>query len=141
MGFWVVQFDLACEYLMHLTSYTIVKSHMYLQVYCICLSSAPPPAPNVTNISFAVGTSFSVEWSEPVEIVDGTDFYIAPNDLNCTRDTVTMSTCQYSIANQGQTYNITVSTHNSTLNCGTQRSEATATVNLQGMHKYILISD
>ena len=102
------------------------------------LSSAPPPAPNITNVGFAVGESFSVEWSgESAEVVDGIDFYIVPDELNCTRDSVTISTCQYSTAHLGQAYNFTVLTHNNTPNCGTQESEATVTVNLQGMRKYI----
>ena len=101
----------------------------------ICLSLAPPPAPNITNVSFTVGASFSVEWSEPTEIVDGTDFYIAPNDLNCTRDNVTISTCLYSTGHLGQVYNFTVSTHNNTPDCGIQISEVTVMVNLQGMQR------
>ena len=106
-----------------------------LQIYSllVCLSLAPPPAPNITSVSFTVGARFSVEWSEPAEIVDGTNFYVASNDLNCTRDNVTMSTCQYSTAHLGQAYNFTVFTHNNTPNCGAQISEATVTVNLQGM--------
>lgn len=116
----------------HLTKCTGI-----LQIYflLICLTSAPPPAPNITNVSFTVGASFSVEWSEPAEIVDGTGFYIAPNDLNCTRDNVTISTCLYSTAHLGQVYNFTVSTYNNTPNCGTQISEATVTVNLQGTQR------
>ena len=111
-----------------------MKNHV-IAIYflLICLSLAPPPVPNITNVSFTVGASFSVEWSEPTEIVVGTDFYIAPNDLNCTRDNVTISTCLYSIAHLGQAYTFTVSTYNNTPNCGTQISEATVTVNLQGM--------
>lgn len=106
-----------------------------MQIYSllVCLFLAPPLAPNITSVSFTVGASFSVEWSKPAEIVGGTDFYIASNDLNCTRDNVTMSTCQYSTAHLGQLYNFTVFTHNNTPNCGTQISEATVTVYLQGM--------
>ena len=107
----------------------------------ICLSSAPPPAPNITNVGFAVGRSFSVEWSESAEVVDGIEFHIVPDELNCTRDSVTVSRCQYSTAHLGQAYNFMVLTYNNTPNCGTQQSEATVTINLQGMHKYILISD
>ena len=107
----------------------------------ICLSLASPPAPNISNVSFAVGRSFSVEWSESAEVVDGIEFYVVPDELNCTRDSVTVSTCQYSTAHLGQAYNFTVLMHNNTPNCGTQQSEATVTVNLQGMRKYILISD
>lgn len=116
-----------------------MKTHIYRYnlSLLICLSSAPPPASNITNVGFAVGESFSVEWSEPAEVVDGIDFYIVPDELNCTRDSVTISTCQYSTAHLGQAYNFTVLTHNNTPNCGTQESEATITVNLQGMHKYI----
>ena len=111
----------------------IVKTILQILSLLICLSLAPPLAPNITIVSFAGGASFSVEWSESAEVIDGIDFYIVPDELNCTGDSVTVSTCQYSTAHLGQTYNFTVLTYNNTPNCGTQQSEATVTVNLQGM--------
>ena len=70
-----------------------------------------------------------MEWSEPAEMIDGIDFNIVPNNLNCTRGTNTMYTCQYNAKSLGQTYTLAISA----LYCGTQRgNKAIATVNLQG---------
>ena len=93
-------------------------------------SPASPPVPTITYITFFASRAFSVEWSEPVEMIDGIDFNIVPNTLNCTRGTNTMYTCQYSAKSLRQAYTLTIST----LYCGTQRgSEANATVHLQGI--------
>ena len=93
-------------------------------------SPASPPAPTITYITFFASRSFSVEWSEPVEMIDGIDFNIVPNTLNCTRGTNTMYTCQYSAKSLRQAYTLTIST----LYCERQRgSEANATVHLQGI--------
>ena len=93
----------------------------------------PPPAPNVTNVSFATAVSFTVEWSETpgsCETVDGFTFNITPNYLSCTRSSMTMVTCSYNRTQLGQAYTFSVAA----LNCDTQRGdEATRTVNLQGM--------
>ena len=91
-------------------------------------SLASPPAPTITNIAFTTGETFIVEWSEPTEVIDGIDFNIIPNNLNCTRGTNTMYTCQYT-KSQRRTYTLTISA----LYCGAQRgSEANATIYLQG---------
>ena len=90
-------------------------------------SPASPPAPTITYIAFFASRAFSVEWSEPVEMID---FNIVPNTLNCTRGTNTRYTCQYSAKSLRQTYTLTISA----LYCGSQRgSEANATVYLQGI--------
>ena len=104
-----------------------------LQVPLVFLSPAPPPAPTITDVSFTAGVSFTVEWSETsgsCETVDGFTFNITPNDLSCTRSTMTTVTCSYNRTHLGQMYTFTVAA----LNCGTQRGdEATITINLQGI--------
>ena len=93
-------------------------------------SLASPQAPTITNIAFTAGRTFTVEWSESAELIDGIDFNIVPDTLNCTRGTNTMYTCQYNAKSLGQTYTLTISA----LYCGTQRgSEGNATIHLQGI--------
>ena len=96
----------------------------------IHFSPAPPPVPVIVNVSFAACTNFTVEWSEPTEMVDGFDPNIDPSDLQCSRDNMTTYTCQFSRVHLGQAYTFTVSA----LYCGTVKGdEAIITVNLQGM--------
>ena len=92
--------------------------------------SASPSTPTITNIAFPAFETFTVEWSEPAEMIDDIDFNIVPKNLNCTRGTNMMYTCEYNRFLHGQTYTLTISA----LYCGTRRgSEASATVNLQGI--------
>ena len=102
----------------------------HLQVSLVFLSPAPPPAPTITDVSFTAGVSFTVKWSETsgsCETVDDFAFNITPNDLSCTRSTMT---CSYNRTHLGRMYTFTVAA----LNCGTQRGdEATITINLQGI--------
>ena len=89
-----------------------------------------PSTPTITNIAFPAFETFTVEWSEPAEMIDDIDFNIVPKNLNCTRGTNIMYTCQYNTKSLHQTYTLTISA----LYCGTRRgSEASATVNLQGI--------
>ena len=105
----------------------------HLQVSWVSLSPAPPPAPTITGVRFTAGESFTVEWIETpgsCDTVDGFTFNVAPNDLSCTRSSMTTATCSYNRAHLGQTYTFSVAT----LNCDTQRGdEATITINLHGM--------
>lgn len=92
--------------------------------------SASPSTPTITNIAFPAFETFTVEWSEPAEMIDDIDFNIVPKNLNCTRGNNIMYTCEYNKFLHGQTYTLTISA----LYCGTRRgSEASATVNLQGI--------
>ena len=105
----------------------------------ISLPLDPPPPPTIiTPISFTVGASFTMEWSEPpgsCEMIDSFDPQISPNDLNCMMNGMTY-TCSYSEANLGETYTFTVLA----LNCGTQRGEeASVSVNLQGMSPHSVL--
>ena len=104
-----------------------------LHVSLVFLSPAPPPAPVITFFSFTAGVSFTVEWSETpgsCETVDGFTFNITPNDLSCTRSTMTTVTCSYNRTHLGQMYTFSVAA----LNCDIQSGdEATITINLQGI--------
>ena len=96
-------------------------------------SPGHPPAPTITDVSFTAGVSFTVEWSESpgsCETVDGFSVNITPNDLSCTRSSMTTVTCSYNETHLGQMYTFSVAA----LNCDTQRGdEATRTLDLQGM--------
>ena len=102
-------------------------------LYRVSVPPDPPPAPTITIVSFTDDVSFTVEWSETPgspETVDNFTFNITPNDLSCTRSTMTAVTCSYNRTHLGQMYTFTVAA----LNCGTQRGdEATITINLQGV--------
>lgn len=112
----------------HSTNHACMKLGM-----SFLFSPAPPPAPTITDVSFTAGVSFTVEWSETpgsCETVDNFTFNITPNDLSCTRSTMTTVTCSYNRTHLGQMYTFTVAG----LNCGTQSGdEATITISLQGM--------
>ena len=118
---------------MHVSNAWFIVPFFLLQVSSVFLSPAPPPAPTITDVSFTAGVSFTVEWSETsgsCETVDNFTFNITPNDLSCTRSTMTTVTCSYSRTHLGQMYTFSVAA----LNCGTQRGdEATITINLQGV--------
>ena len=100
--------------------------------FCVFLPPAPPPAPNITGVRFTAGVRVTVEWKKTpgsCETVDDFTFNITPNDLSCTRSTMTTVTCSYNRTHLGQMFTFTVAA----LNCDIQRGdEATITINLQG---------
>ena len=107
---------------------------MHLNLYVsISLPPGPPPAPNVPSIS-VTNVSFTVKWKEPPdssEMVDNFTFRITPNDLDCTRDSMTAATCTYDETDWGRNYTYVVSA----LNCGNQSgNEVTGSIQLNGTY-------
>ena len=103
--------------------------HLNLYVSITSLPPGPLPAPDIPSVS-VTNVSFTVEWNSS-EVVDNFTFRITPNDLDCTRDSMTAATCTYDETDWGRNYTYVVSA----LNCGNQSgNEVTGRITLHGMY-------
>ena len=122
---------------LHMLPDKLTASRTDCEIESACVMNYSPPgppmqAPKIRGVSFTAN-SFTVEWSGTPgsgDIVDNFTFNIFPDDLQCTRNSLTTATCPYSKKHQGEIYNYTVAA----LNCDTQRgSESTSRVLVEGM--------
>ena len=108
---------------------TASRTDYEIESACVMNISPPGPpmqAPKIHGVSFTAN-SFTVEWNCSA---DNFTFNITPNDLDCTRNSLTTATCRYSKTHQDEIYTYTVAA----FNCGNLRgNESTGRVELEGM--------